>query len=141
MAKAYSLDLRERVSGAVHRDGMSRQAAARRFGVAASTAINWARQYSETGSLAPGQIGGHCPKKISGAHHDWLVQRCLTGAFTLRGLMAELAMRGLTVSYRTVWNFVHDEKLSYKKNRTGRRAGPSGRGPQAPVLEKISGAD
>ena len=37
--------------------------------------------------------------------------------FTLRGLVAELAGRGLSVDYRVVWNFVHDEKLSYKKRR------------------------
>ncbi len=29
--------------------------------------------------------------------------------------MAELAERGLKVDYRTVWTFVHDEKLSFKK--------------------------
>ncbi len=31
------------------------------------------------------------------------------------GLVAELAERGLKVDYRTVWSFVHDEKLSFKK--------------------------
>jgi hypothetical protein len=35
---------------------------------------------------------------------------------TLRGLVAELAERGVKVSYRTVWNFVHREKISYKKS-------------------------
>jgi hypothetical protein len=40
---------------------------------------------------------------------------------TLRGLVAELAERGLKVDYRSVWNFVHPEKLSYKKNRSGQR--------------------
>jgi hypothetical protein len=29
--------------------------------------------------------------------------------------VAELAERGLKVDYRTVWNFVHAEKLSFKK--------------------------
>jgi len=33
----------------------------------------------------------------------------------LRGLVAELAERGLKVDYRSVWAFVHEEKLSYKK--------------------------
>jgi len=33
----------------------------------------------------------------------------------LRGLVAELAERGLKVDYRTVWSFVHAEKLSFKK--------------------------
>jgi transposase len=30
---------------------------------------------------------------------------------------AELAERGLKVDYRTMWEFVHAEKLSYKKRR------------------------
>ena len=39
------------------------------------------------------------------------------GAFTLRGLVAELAERGLKVDYRTMWAFAHAEGLSFKKNR------------------------
>jgi hypothetical protein len=35
---------------------------------------------------------------------------------TLRRLVSELADRGVKVSYRTVWNFVHREKVSYKKS-------------------------
>jgi putative transposase len=65
--------------------------------------------------LEPDQIGGYKPKKISGQHRDWLVQRCRDADFTLRGLVAELAERGLKVDYRTVWEFVHTEKLSHKK--------------------------
>jgi transposase len=34
----------------------------------------------------------------------------------LRGLVAELAGRGLKVDYRSVWDFVHAEKLSFKKS-------------------------
>lgn len=141
MAKPYSIDLRERVAAAVGRDGMSRQAAARRFGVAASTAIHWVKRYAETGSLAVGKIGGHREKKISGVHHEWLVQRCRERQFDLRGLVVELAERGVVVSYRTVWKFVHANKLSYKKNCSGGRAGSPGRRSQALVLENISGAD
>jgi transposase len=43
------------------------------------------------------------------------LQRIKQGDFTLRGLVVELAQRGLKVDYRTVWNFVHSEKLSLKK--------------------------
>ncbi len=117
MGKPYSMDLRERVVGAVEQDGLSRRQAAERFGVAVSTAINWVRRFRETGSAAPGQIGGYRPKKIIGEHHRWLVQRCRENDFTLQGLVGELAARGLKVDYRTVWNFVHAEKLSFKKNR------------------------
>jgi hypothetical protein len=41
--------------------------------------------------------------------------------FTLRGLVTELAERGLKVDYRAVWNFVLAERLSFKKNRGGQR--------------------
>jgi transposase len=41
--------------------------------------------------------------------------------FTLRGLVVELAERGLKVDYRTMWSFVHAEKLSFKKKRGGWR--------------------
>jgi putative transposase len=140
MVRPYSIDLRERVAAAVHRDGMSRQAAARHFGVAASTAITWVKRFGETGSLIAGRCGGHRPKKITGAHRDWLLQRCQADQFTLRGLMTELAERGLVVSYRTVWGFVQAEKLSYKKNRSRRRAGPTRRRAKTRAVEKVSGA-
>jgi putative transposase len=117
MARPYSMDLRERVVGAVEQEGLSRRQAAARFGVGISTVIGWVRRLRETGSVAPGQMGGHKPKKIAGAHRDWLVQRCRARDFTLRGLVAELAARGLKVDYRSVWAFVHAEKLSHKKRR------------------------
>jgi putative transposase len=117
MAKPYSMDLRERVVEAVERDGLSCNQAAARFGVAISTAIDWVNRYRRTGRLAPGRMGGHRPKKLVGEYRDWLVQRCRQRDFTLRGLVAELAQRGLSVDYRVVWTFVHDEKLSYKKRR------------------------
>ena len=117
MTKPLSDDLRERVVGAVERDGLSCRAAAKRFGVGVSTAISWVRRFRETGSIVPGRMGGYKPRVICGAHREWLIERCSTRAFTLRGLVGELAELGLKVDYRSVWVFVHDEKLSYKKRR------------------------
>ncbi len=117
MGKPYSMDLRERVVAAVEREGLSRRQAAARFGVSYSAAIAWLKRVDATGSFAPGQMGGHKPKTLSGAWRDWLVQRCRSGDFTLRGLVAELGERGLKVDYRSVWAFVHAEKLSHKKRR------------------------
>jgi putative transposase len=117
MAKPYSMDLRERVVEAVERDGLSCNQAAARFEVAVSTAIDWVTRFRRTGSVAPDRMGGHRPKKLVGEYRDWLLQRCRESDFTLRGLVAELAERGLSVDYRVVWTFVHDEKLSYKKRR------------------------
>ena len=98
MARPYSNDLRDRVVASVELEGMSCRQTAARFGVAISTVVKWVRPFRGTGSVAPGQMGGHRRKKISGAHHDWLVARCGGKAFTLRGLVAELGERGLRVS-------------------------------------------
>ena len=114
MGRPYSVDLRKRVVAAVESGGMSRHQAAAQFGVGVSTAINWVRRSRETGSVAPGKMGGHRPKLIAGEHRAWMLERTKQD-FTLNGLAAELAARGLKVDYRTVWNFVHAEKLSFKK--------------------------
>lgn len=119
MVKPYSMDLRERVVAAVFQEGMSCHAAAARFGVAASSAIKWVRRVRETGSVAPGQMGGYKPNILSGANRDWLLARAATD-FTLRGLVAELAARGVKVDYVQVWRFVHAEGLSFKKKRSAR---------------------
>ena len=117
MGRPYSMDLRERAVRAVEVDGLSRRAVAARFELGVSTVINWVRRFRGTGGVRPGQMGGHKPRKISGDHRLWLVARCRERAFTLRGLVVELAERGLDVDYRSVWEFVHAEKLSYKKRR------------------------
>jgi putative transposase len=137
MAQPYSMDLRQRVIAAVERGGMSRRQAAAHFGIAVSTAITWVKRFRQTGSARPGQMGGHKPKAIRGVHRDWLIARCAAGDFTLRGLVAELAARGLEVGYGAVWNFVHAAKLSFKKNPSRPRAGPSRCGTTARAMAAI----
>jgi putative transposase len=122
MARPYSLDLRERVVAAVEKGGLSSRKAAAQFGVGVSTAIRWVGRLRKTGSIAPGKMGGHKPKAIAGEHRAWLLRRVKERDFTLRGLVAEFADRGLKVDYRSVWNFVHAEKLSFKKNHPRQRA-------------------
>ena len=141
MSKPYSYDLRSRVVAAVEEGGLSRRAAAARFGVSYSAAIAWVKRYRATGSVAPGQIGGHKPRVIRNGHRDWLIARCQQKDFTLRGLVRELAARGLKVDYRSVWAFVHAEGLSYKKNRTRRRTGPARRGAPAGAMEALPKSD
>ena len=119
MVRPLSMDLRER-------------AVAR---IAAGESV---RKVARALSVAPGKIGGHVPPKIAGAHRAWLVART-AAAFTLRGLVAELAGRGLWVDYRTVWTFIRREGLSFKKNRAGERAKPSRRRPQARAVEDPPG--
>jgi transposase len=132
------MDLRERVVAAVLRDGMSCHAAAARFGVAASSAIKWVQRVRKTGSAAPGQMGGHRAGILTGANRDWLLERVATD-FTLRGLVAELAKRGVKVDYVQVWRFVHAEGLSFKKKRAARRATPAEDRKAARAVEEVSG--
>lgn len=139
MARPYSMDLRERVVAVVVQEGMSCHAAAARFGVAVSSAIKWVRRVRETGSAAPGRMGGRKPGVLVGAHRDWLLERTATD-FTLRGLVAELAERGVRVDYVQVWRFVHAEGLSFKKNRAARRTAPTRDRPAARAVEEVSGA-
>src|SRR5438309_3274466 len=98
MGKPCSLDLRERVVAAVEVEGMSRNQAAARFGVAASSAIKWVARFRATGSAAPAKMGGHKPKTLRGEHAEWLIARCRAADFTISQLVDELArMRGLKV--------------------------------------------
>jgi len=127
MGKPYPLAFRKRVVAAVEDGGLSCNQAAKRFGIGISTAIGWVKRLRDTGNLAPGQMGGHKPKAISGEHSVWLLQRTREGDFTLRGLVSELGARGLKVDYRSVWEFVHAEKLSFKKKRGGWRTGSARR--------------
>ena len=88
--------------------------------------------------MVSGQMGGHRPRKLVGVHRDWLLERAKTD-FTLRGLQAELAGRGITVDYRTVWSFVHDEGLSFKKKRASCRTAAASDCAPARAVEEVSG--
>ena len=57
MPRAYSSDLRERLTAAVTA-GMSRNEAAEVFGVAISTAVKWMQRLRDTGSWAAKPRGG-----------------------------------------------------------------------------------
>jgi len=140
MSRAYSVDLRERAVAAVEKGGLSRRRVAAQFGLGVSTVIRWTRRLRETGSVAPSKIGGYKPKAIAGEHRTWLLARIKERDFTLRGLVAELAAHGLKVDYRSVWAFVHAEKLSFKKKRGGWRTRSSGRRPSAGAMDEVSGS-
>lgn len=121
MAKPYSMDFRERAVALVNA-GESCHAVAARLCVSVSSVIRWVQLARRTGSVALGKMGGHRPHKIAGEQRAWLLERIKDPDFTLRGLAAELMERGLDVDYKTVWNFVHAEQLSFKKNRSRQRA-------------------
>jgi transposase len=113
MTKPLSMDIRDRAMARLDA-GETVRAAAEALSVAPSSVVKWSQRRRATGSAAPGQIGGHVPPKIRGDQAEWLRARMTSGPFTLRGLVAELAERGLKLDDRTIWAFAHAEGLSFK---------------------------
>jgi transposase len=122
MTRPYSQDLRERALVRVEAGETTRSVAAA-LRISPSCVSKWKTLKRETGSLAPGKIGGHKPRVLSGQRAEWLRSRVRSAPFTLRGLTAELAARGVKTDPRAIWVFLRAEGLSFKKNRA---AGGSG---------------
>ena len=70
---ALSDDLRERVVGAVVEGGMSRNAAAKRFGVSIASAVRWVARFKAKGEISPAPTGGDRRSGRIEAHHDYLL--------------------------------------------------------------------
>lgn len=115
MTRAYSLDLRERAVLAFE-SGESCRSVAARFGVAVSSVVKWSQRYRETGSAAPGKMGGH-RRIILEPYRAMIVEEIeRTPHLTVRGLRDILASHGIAVSHQAVWRFLKSEGLSFKKN-------------------------
>src|SRR3954447_20429465 len=82
--------LRERAVARCEAGEMTRSIAAA-LAISPSCVSKWMKLKRETGSLAPGQIGGPKKPTLSGGPADWLRERCRSGPFTTRGLGAAAA--------------------------------------------------
>lgn len=139
MARAYSLDLRERVVAAVAAGESCRKVAAT-FKVSVASVVKWSQRFRATGSPAARPMGGNRPYALAG-ERDWLLKRLSQQPdVTLRALLAELAARGIKVSYYAVWHFFEHEGISFKKKPARQRAGSARRRQAARAMEKISRA-
>ena len=65
MAKAYSLDLRQKIVDAYDRGGISQRRLAKQFGVATSFVEKLLKQRRETGSIAPKAREEQTPPKLN----------------------------------------------------------------------------
>jgi len=138
MGRAYSLDLRERVVAAVVVGGSCRAVAAT-FKISVSSVVKWSQRFRATGSAAAHKVGGRRPYALQG-ERDWLLARLSEKPdITLRALAAELAARGIKVSYFAVWHFLEHEGISFKKKPVRQRTRPPRRGPAAGAMEEVSG--
>jgi len=131
MGKGLSEDLRWRVISAVEA-GMSCRRAAARFGVSASSAVRWVREWRESGRTAPRRQGGDRLSRRIEAHAAFLLAEIEAAPDrTLEELRALLIHeRGVRVSNSTVWRFCDRHGLTAKKSpgtRASRTARTSGR--------------
>jgi transposase len=122
MGKSSSSDLRVRIVGDIER-GQSCRAAARRFGVAPSTAIRLAQRKAQTGSLAPAKQGRPAGSGRLAAHMDallgWVEEQ---GDITLPELAARLwAERGVKVDSSWLSRVLRQQGFTVKKNTAGER--------------------
>jgi putative transposase len=115
MARPLSIDLRERVVAAVLAGATCRSVAGR-FGVAVSSVVKWSQRHRATGSVAPGQMGGH-RQRVLAPHRAFILERIAqTPHLTLHRLKDELAAHGVIVSHNAIWMFMRREGLRFKKN-------------------------
>jgi len=107
---AYSQDLRDRVIDAVLVEGMSRRAAAARYGVSETAAINWVRRVELTGLRTPAKLGGYKPMMLA-PHRAFLEAVCRDRPdVTLQGLCDRLlGLSGILCRGRFI---VHARNLS-----------------------------
>ncbi len=121
MARAYSLDLRERVVAAVSR-GESCRSVAAAFDVSVASVVKWSQRSRATGTPAAKRMGGNRPFLLKG-ERNWLLARLGEKSdLTLHALLSELRDRGVVVSCDTLWRFLRREGISFKKNAVRQRA-------------------
>jgi putative transposase len=89
--------------------GETIRAVAAAFDLSPSWLSKWGTLKRRTGDVTPGEIGGHKKRRLSGEIAEWLGARMRGSAFTLRGLVVELAERGIKTQSRAVWVFVQAE--------------------------------
>jgi transposase len=126
MAKPYSEDLRERVVRAVE-GGRSRHEAAGQFHVSVSFVVKLMQRFQATGSVKPGNFGGHKEPKL--ARHEAVVREFVeqTPSATLLELQKKLSEQGVEVGKSSISRFLRRLRISYKKNALRGRAQASGR--------------
>jgi transposase len=115
MPSALSVDLRERVVGAIEQ-GASRRPAAQRFGVSPASAIRWHECFVQQGRLAPKPQGGDQRSHRVEAHAELIVQTCEAHPqIFLRELRDALQEQGVAVSTSSLSRFFARHAITRKK--------------------------
>jgi transposase len=137
MAKPLSEDLRSRVVAAVEA-GMSRRAAAARFGVSASSAVRWVAAWRSGGRVgAKPQGGDRRSRRIEAFGGAILAAVAAQVDITLAEIAAVLRERhGVRFAPSSVWRFLDRHAITVKKNCARRRTDAAGRRGEAGGLAR-----
>lgn len=135
MARSLSQDLRSRVIAAVD-GGMSRRAAAERFGVGIATAIRWLRDWRVHGRATALPRGGDLRSRRIEVFAPVILAAIEAKVDITLVELAELLEREHLARFApsTVWRFLARHRITLKKTRSRQRAAAARRGSQAAVL-------
>jgi transposase len=127
MAKALSVDLRERVIAAVE-SGVSGRQVALRFEVSPSSVSRWRGKLVQEGEIAPKRQGGDRRSGRIEAYAE-LILNAVTAApdITLAELQGMLKDEGLTVGIGSIWRFFDRRKITLKKRLHTPQSSDAGR--------------
>ncbi|WYJ36102.1 IS630 family transposase [Bradyrhizobium sp. 2S1] len=115
MARALSVDLRQRVIAAID-GGMSCRQAAERFGVSTASAIRWRGRLKEVGDIVPKRQGGDRKSQRIEAHSQLILEAVTAKPdITLAELRELLKRRGISTGIASLWRFFQRRKITLKK--------------------------
>lgn len=127
MAKALSVDLRERVMEAVA-SGVSGRQAALRFEVSASSVSRWRSRLTQDGEIVPRRQGGDRRSGRIEAHAETILEAVdATPDITLAELQTMLKEAGISAGIGTIWRFFARRKITLKKRRRTPPSSDAGR--------------
>ncbi|MCC4256086.1 MULTISPECIES: IS630 family transposase [Sphingobium] len=116
MTKSISEDLRSRVIAAVD-GGLSRRAAAERFGVAAASAVRWVREWRESGSTRAKPQGGDMRSQRIEGQRDAILGAIEKQVDITLVELAEMlrSEHGAVFALSTIWRFLDRHSMTVSK--------------------------
>ena len=128
MAQTLSEDLRSRLIAAID-GGMSRRAAAERFGVAIASAVRWVHEWSTTGATCAKPKGGDQRSHRIEAYRDIILGSIGAQVDITLVELADMLRRehGASFAPSTIWRLLDRHAMTFKKNGTRQRAGTARR--------------
>jgi transposase len=124
MAKPLSEDLRVRVIRAVE-GGMSRRAAAERFGISVASAVRFVKEWRDSGATKAKRLGGDQRSQRIEEHRDAIMYAIEAKPDMTLVELAEMleSERGASFAPSSIWRFLDRHGVTFKKKRARSRAG------------------